>query len=231
MLHAVDEINPATNDYYIPKADQAKFAVASNGWVVYSNPTDPNYKQPYVTPDQYSFGDPNPKFNMSFINEVNISNWIAIGVQFDWVYKSHLYNQTKEWMYRDGIHGDYDGVVTIAGKTGAFPAYWCSPYYNLFGSLNGAGNLATKDWFWEDASFVRLRNVSLSFDLAKVMKVPALRKLQVVFTGRNLMTFTKYTGLDPEISSGTVNSAFDRGVDHNTLPNIKSYQAGLNIGF
>jgi hypothetical protein len=53
MLHAVDEINPATGDYYIPKAAR-DFAVASNGWVVYSNPSSPNYKQPYVTPDQYS---------------------------------------------------------------------------------------------------------------------------------------------------------------------------------
>jgi hypothetical protein len=37
--------------------------------------------------------------------------------------------------------------------------------------------------------------------------------------------------MDPEVSSGTVNSAFDRGVDHNTIPNLKSYQAGLIFGF
>jgi len=45
------------------------------------------------------------------------------------------------------------------------------------------------------------------------------------------MTWTKYTGMDPEISSGSVNSSFDRGIDHSTIPNTKSYQIGLNIGF
>ncbi|MGC3948461.1 MAG: SusC/RagA family TonB-linked outer membrane protein [Chryseolinea sp.] len=176
-------------------------------------------------------GNPNPKFNMSFINNLNYRDFAVLSFQFDWVEGSHLYNQTKEWMYRDGIHGDYDGVVTIDGKTGAFPAYWSSAYYGLFGSLNGAGNLATKDFYWEDASFVRLRNISLAMDFAKYIKIPAIKRLQVVLTGRNLWTSTKYTGMDPEISSGTVNSAFDRGVDHNTLPNIKSYQVGLNLGF
>jgi hypothetical protein len=45
------------------------------------------------------------------------------------------------------------------------------------------------------------------------------------------MTFTKYTGADPEISSGTTNSAFNRQVDNSTIPNIKSYQVGINVGF
>jgi len=53
----------------------------------------------------------------------------------------------------------------------------------------------------------------------------------LVFTGRNIATITNYTGMDPEISSGTYNSAWDRGVDHNTVPNVKSYQVGLNLGF
>ena len=151
--------------------------------------------------------------------------------QFDWINGSHLYNQTKEWMYRDGIHADFDKVVTIADKTGAFPAYRSSAYYNLWGSTRGAGNNATKDYFLESASFVRLRNVSISFDASKVVSIKGLNKFQLVLTGRNLMTMTKYTGYDPEVSSGQPNSSFDRGVDHSTLPNIKSYQIGLNIGF
>ena len=55
--------------------------------------------------------------------------------------------------------------------------------------------------------------------------------MQLVLSGRNLITSTKYTGYDPEVSSGASNSAFDRGVDHNTIPNTKSYSVGLNIGF
>jgi hypothetical protein len=58
-----------------------------------------------------------------------------------------------------------------------------------------------------------------------------LRSLQVVLTGRNLWTATKYSGMDPELSSGTLNSAWDRGTDHNSMPNFKTYQVGLNVGF
>jgi hypothetical protein len=63
------------------------------------------------------------------------------------------------------------------------------------------------------------------------MKLRTFKKLQIVFTGRNIWTKTKYTGFDPEINSAPANSSFERGIDHSTLPNIKSYQVSLNVGF
>lgn len=182
--------------------------------------------------EQLPLGDPSPKFNMSFINNITYKDFINLNFQFDWINGAHIYNQTKEWMYRDGISNDFDKVVNIPGFTpAAWTAYHASFYYALWGSARGVGNNVTKDYFLEDASFVRLRNVSLSIDLAKTNTFKKFRKLQLVFTGRNIMTWTKYTGMDPEISSGSVNSSFDRGIDHSTIPNTKSYQIGLNIGF
>lgn len=186
-------------------------------------------KQIQYTPDKYLLGDPNPKFNMSFINSINYK-FVTLAFQIDWVYGSHLYNQTKEWMYRDGISGDFEKKVNIAGNVGAWSAYWGSPYYNILGSTHGGDNDGTRDHFWENSSFVRLRNVSLAFDFAKIAQLKSFKRVQLVLSGRNLVTITKYSGLDPEISSGSVNSAFDRGVDNSTIPNIKSYQVGLNIG-
>jgi hypothetical protein len=142
-----------------------------------------------------------------------------------------MYNQLKEWMYRDGIHGDFAKPVTIDGETGAYTAYYGSAYSSAWGSLFGPGNNATKDYFYEDATFWRLRNISVGFDIAKVANLKYFKKLQLVLTGRNILTITDYTGFDPEISSGAVNSAFDRGVENGTLPNIKSYQVGLNVTF
>ena len=78
---------------------------------------------------------------------------------------------------------------------------------------------------------MRLRNISLAYDFAKLINRPFIQRLQLVLMARNIVTFTKYTGFDPEVSSGTSNSAFDRGVDHNTIPNLKTYQIGLNVGF
>lgn len=219
MLHSVNEIDPTTKQSYIPAANQALYTVASNGWVV-----EKASKQPYVTPNLYSFGDPNPKFNMSFINDFTYKGFVSFSMQWDWLSGSHLYNQTKEWMYRDGIHADYDKPITIDGNTGAWTAFYRGVYAQV--SRNG-----TKNYFYEDASFWRLRNIALAFDFAKFTHIPYFQRLQLVLSGRNLVTITDYTGMDPEVSSGANNSAFDRGVDHNTIPNLRSYQVGLLVGF
>ena len=209
---------------YIDKADYGKYEMV-NGYIV-----DTLYKGIQFTNENYAFGDPNPKFNASFINSFTYKDFLSFGFQLDWVYGSHLYNQTKEWMYRDGIHSDYDNPVTIAGRTGAYTAFYRSAYADMFGSRNGDRN-STKDYFYEDASFARLRNVNIAIDFAKLFNMKAFSKLQLIFSGRNIFTITKYTGFDPEVSSGSVNSSLERGVDHNSMPNIKSYQIGLNVGF
>lgn len=222
MMKALDELNPLTGTAYIPESQRSLYEVVHTSvggdWVV-----NKATKQAVALPGQYSLGDPNPKFNMSFINNLNYKNIVTFNMQWDWVAGAHLYNQTKQWMYRDGIHHDYDNPVTIAGQTYAYTAFYRSMYAG--GAANG-----TKNYFYEDASFVRLRNISLGFDLAKALKMKAFSRLQLVLSGRNLLTFTPYSGMDPEVNYST-NSAFDRGLDHNTIPNTKQYTIGLNVGF
>ncbi|HZY81894.1 MAG TPA: SusC/RagA family TonB-linked outer membrane protein [Cyclobacteriaceae bacterium] len=219
MVHAVDE-QDENGQYYIPQNQQQNYVVASNGYVV-----DRASKQPYMSANKYSFGDPNPKFLMSFIQDVTFKNFLMISAQLDWVYKNHLYNQTKEWMYRDGIHMDYTMPLSIDGGE---PSAWTAFYRGVYAQRAANG---TKDYFYEDATFARLRNVSVGLDFARLTKIPGFRKLQLVLSGRNIWTATKYSGFDPEISSGDSNSAWDRGTDHSTMPNFKSYQVAVNIGF
>jgi TonB-dependent starch-binding outer membrane protein SusC len=209
---------------YISADKQGLYEVASNGWVV--NKTT---KAPYFSENQESFGDPNPTFIANFINNITIKNFVSVNFQIDWVQGSHIYNQTKGWMYRDGIHSDYQEPFTVNGQTGAWSAFYRGVYAER--SRNG-----TKNYFYEDASFVRLRNVELMFDLARITNIKGLKRCQLVLAGRNLWTATKYTGMDPEINSSNVyatgeSSAWDRGTDHNTMPNLRSYQIGLNVGF
>jgi TonB-dependent starch-binding outer membrane protein SusC len=211
------------------EAQKPNFEVASNGYVV--NKTT---KQPLYSSKQYSLGDPNPDFNISFINSVAFRDFVTLGFQFDWTQGSHVYNQTKSWMYRDGIHSDYATPFTVNGQTGAWTAYYRGIY-------QAGANNGTKSYFYEDASFVRLRNVSLRFNINKMLPRLPVRNLQLELSGRNVLTWTKYTGMDPEVSSGQTqgspsngggeNSAWDRGIDHNTMPNLRSYQIGLNFGF
>lgn len=217
-IHSVDALLPDGTPA-IAEANRGLYEVASNGWVVKKST-----KAPYFSSKQFSFGDPNPAFNASFITDLTWKGIVSFNLQVDLIQGAHVYNQTKEWMYRDGIHSDYQQPITINGETGAWSAFYRGVYAEV--SRNG-----TKNYFYEDASFARLRNLSVGVDLVKAFGLKSFRKLQLVASGRNLYTLTNYTGLDPEISSGGVNSAWDRGTDHNTMPNLRSYQVQLNIGF
>jgi TonB-dependent starch-binding outer membrane protein SusC len=210
---------------FIPTADQGKYEIVE-GQVV-----NKNTKAIFFSDEAESLGDPNPSLTASFINNLTWRNTVSFGFQFDWINGSHLYNQTNEWMYRDGISKDFQKPVTINGQTGAWSAYYASAYYALGNTPRGVGNNVTKDFFYHDASFVRLRNISLGVDFSRFANRDWLKRCQLVFSGRNLLTFTNYDGMDPEISSGASNSAFDRGIDHSSIPNMKAYQVTLNLGF
>ena len=220
-LTSVSETN-SQGVAYIAKADYGNYEIV-NGKVV-----DTATKMIQFASESKPLGDGNPKFTASFINGFNYKGILTLNFQFDWIYGSHLYNQTKEWMYRDGIHRDFTRKVNIGGQNQAWTAYWASAYYD---GGSGNGNDAARDFFYESSSFLRLRNLSLGFDAAPMLKVRGIKKLQLVLTGRNIWTKTKYTGMDPEMTAGTPNSAWDRTVDQSTIPNIKSYQVGLNVGF
>ena len=224
-LTSVTQLRGDGKTPFIDPANQANYEIV-NGRVV-----NKITKAIFFSDEAESLGDPNPKLTSSFINTLTWKNTISFSFQFDWVNGSHLYDQTNEWMYRDAISKDFQKPVTINGETGAWTAYYASAYYALGNTAKGVGNNVTKDYFYHDASFVRLRNVSLAVDLSRYAKQEWLKKCQLVLSGRNLLTFTNYEGMDPEISSGASNSAFDRGIDHSTIPNFKSYQVTLNLGF
>ena len=226
--HALTSISQLRSDGKTPFIDPAK---QSGYEIVNGRVVNKASKAIFFSDEAASLGDPNPKLTSSLINTITWKNTISFGFQFDWISGSHLYNQTNEWMYRDAISSDFTKPVTINGETGAWTAYYASAYYALGNTPKGVGNNVTKDYFYEDASFVRLRNISLGVDFSRFANKEWLKKCQIILSGRNLATFTKYGGMDPEISSGASNSAFDRGIDHSTIPNMKSYQVTLNLGF
>jgi TonB-linked SusC/RagA family outer membrane protein len=204
---------------YIPKSDVGKYQIV-NGVV-----TDTASKTVRFTSDKYPIGNTDPKFTLSFTNSIGYKDYFTLSFQFDWFYGAKRYNQTKEWMYSEGLHGDYDKPVIINNVTLPFTAFYKSYY-------DAAESNGTKDFFFEDATFLRLRNVALGFDFAKFFRMKVMNKLQLVLSGRNLWTVTKYTGMDPESTSGgTENSSYQRGADQFSFPNFKSYQVGVNVGF
>lgn len=85
--------------------------------------------------------------------------------------------------------------------------------------------------FLFDGSYLRLRNIALTYNLPKdVVSKAKLRSAKVMLSAQNLLTFTKYPGFDPEVSMfSTTNTA--QGTDFLTFPQAKMYTATLTIGF
>ena len=91
-------------------------------------------------------------------------------------------------------------------------------------------NARVSDRFIEDGSFVRLKNIHLGYDLKhKLLKKWKIDKARIYFSGQNLWTLTKYSGLDPEI--GTVGGSLELGIDQGFYPQARMASMGLQLGF
>ncbi len=84
--------------------------------------------------------------------------------------------------------------------------------------------------FLENGSYGRLKNVTVGYTLPKsvVGSTKVFSSLRIYVTGQNLLTATKYTGPDPEFVNGNF---FQRGVDYNAFPNLRTYIGGIQLGF
>jgi hypothetical protein len=90
-------------------------------------------------------------------------------------------------------------------------------------------NNRVSDRFVEDGSYLRIKNVQLGYNLPEsVLDRLGLEKCRVYLAGTNVFTFTKYSGLDPEVGNrGTLEIGIDRGF----YPSPRMFMAGLNVTF
>ena len=168
----------------------------------------------------HKIGDATPDFNMSFSNDLKLGGFRLYGL-FDWQKGGDVINLTK-FLYDLGSNTeDYNDPVTVGGTA----------------TTVGAARLAA--WpkqtriYVEDASFVKLREVTLSYDLPTRITSRigrGVRSAQVSISGRNLLTFTDYTGLDPEVSNFG-NQPIARNIDVAPFPPSRSYWFTLALNF
>ncbi|MEY4260718.1 MAG: hypothetical protein RL656_1691 [Bacteroidota bacterium] len=91
-------------------------------------------------------------------------------------------------------------------------------------------NARVSDRFIEDGSFVRLKNIQIGYDLKhKLLNKWKIDKARIYFSGQNLWTLTKYSGLDPEI--GSVGGSLELGIDQGFYPQARMASMGLQLGF
>jgi len=236
LLTNINQLGPDGKTPLIPVANQGNYVVASNGYVVNTKTNAAVY-----TPanDLSVDGHAYPDFTSSLINRVTLYKKFTISFQFDWTHGNSIYNITKQWLYTpvggSGGQGanssDFDKAISVGTNRGAFVNYYQS-LYNL---------VLPSSPFIENGSFIRLKDLSLTYDLSRyVANSRAIRRLTVTASGRNLLTITKYSGLDPE-NTGAYDAQGDNlsanrlgafaGVDYFGTPNLRSYQFSLNVGF
>lgn len=92
------------------------------------------------------------------------------------------------------------------------------------------GDYFVHSWAVEDASFLRLSNLTLGYTFPRLMvQKMGLSKLRLYFTGSNLFVWTPYTGFDPEVS--TRGNNLTPGVDFGAYPRNRSFVFGMNLTF
>ncbi|WP_449435277.1 hypothetical protein [Pedobacter steynii] len=167
-----------------------------------------------------------PLVSGGFNNEFGYGNW-TLGVNMYFNLGRDLINQEManrfDFVNREGLN-NINSVreVTFWEKRGDYSKY---PLYNPWSSA--APYQANQDIFLEDASFLKLRTVSLGYDLTKLMKkkMPRLERLYVYGSVYNVFTLTKYTGQDPELVNYT---GYDSGYG---IQIPRTYMLGVKMDF
>jgi hypothetical protein len=95
--------------------------------------------------------------------------------------------------------------------------------------LNPNHNNIVSDRYVEDGSYMRLKTIQLGYTFSqKLMERAHIQKIRIYLAAQNLLTFTKYTGYDPEIGQ---TGSLEIGIDRGTYPQARVFSIGGNFTF
>jgi TonB-linked SusC/RagA family outer membrane protein len=169
--------------------------------------------------DMQVIGDPNPDFYGLISNRFKWRR-LSMDVQLAYSYGNDVYNYQRSQL---------ESGAAFSNQTLAMTNRWITEGQNtrMPRSLydDPMGNSVFSDRWIEDGSYLRLKNVTLSYEIP--FNLPYLQGITVWAAGNNLLTLTKYLGSDPEFSMN--NSVMYQGIDAGLLPHSRSYFVGLKI--
>jgi TonB-linked SusC/RagA family outer membrane protein len=190
-----------------------------------------------VSSNIVKIGNANPDFNMSFGMTLNVKHF-AVNALLDWSHGGQLYNGTRQWAFqatRDRVQ-DQAGKPANAATCGVVsdPMPACPqkalPYYGV-GFYNG---LDPNDFFIESGSYAKLKELAIHYTFSgstlRAIGLRSLGELRVGVIGRNLLTITKYSGLDPEVS-GLFGDPFQVRMDWFQYPQFRTLSAVVEITY
>jgi TonB-linked SusC/RagA family outer membrane protein len=192
---------------------------AMPGDIIYKN----IYDDGAISTNDYTvIGNPNPDFTWGFNSNFSYKEW-GLNIGLNGVQGKNVMNINLET--ENLLNGSYYNVRKNA-YYGAWRGEGTSNYYPRINPSALTG-IYVSDRLVEDASFMRLSNITLSY--SPIIKKSFIRDLKVFVTGNNLLTVTKYSGFDPEVDTFT--NGLRVGMDFNSYPTAKSIIVGFNVNF
>lgn len=175
--------------------------------------------------DRTVIGNAQPKFTFGFTNALSWKRF-DLNIFFQGSYGNDIYNATRI---------DLEGMFDSKNQSTAVLRRWTPDNRNTdipraVGNGN-VDNVRNSTRFVEDGSYVRLKAVTLTYNINPAgLKRLGIEKLSVYSTGQNLLTFTNYSGFDPEVNAFG-RSATELGIDYGTYPQARTLIVGLNVDF
>ena len=168
--------------------------------------------------DRTILGNPNPNWFFSLSNNLSYKGW-ELSVFLQGVAGNKIYNANN--VDNEGMAAAYNQTTAVLNRwTGEGTSY--SMPRAIWGDPNQ--NCRVSDRFVENGSYLRLKNITLSYTLPKkwLQKIQ-LENARISFSCENVATITGYSGFDPEVD---VN-----GIDSSRYPISRTFSMGLNFNF
>ncbi|MFA6084266.1 TonB-dependent receptor [Mucilaginibacter sp.] len=161
------------------------------------------------------------------------------GFSNNFTYKNFDLNILMQWSYGNNIYNAnrilFEGNSTLRLEMNQFASYnnrWTpTNASNTIFRVGGQGPLGRySDRTIEDGSYLRLKTISLGYSIkSNILKRLNIKSLRVTAAAQNLLTWTKYSGMDPEVSSR--NSILTPGFDFSAYPQAQTLVFGINASF
>lgn len=170
--------------------------------------------------DRTYIGDPNPDFIYGMTNTFSWKGFnLSIFIQGS--YGNDIFNASR--IETEGMYDGKNQSIRVLDRWRIPGQITDVPKANF--------DMKNSTYFIEDGSYLRLKDVSISYNFTgKQLRKWGITRLQPYFTASNLLTWTGYSGMDPEVNQWG-NSGSVQGIDWGTYPHSRSYVFGINVEF
>lgn len=182
---------------------------------------DLNGDNNYTAEDNQVIGNTNPKFTWGVNNHVSYKNF-----DFNILLEGSHGRDVLNWTYMTTVEKTRSSTYTNLDARNRWTPQNPNAKFAKIGETNRLNPVSSQ--YMEDASYVKLRNISVSYKFPRRL-IPFVA-LQLSLSAQNILTITKYKGYDPEVSS-SIGSDMNSGMDWYAYPNPASFSFGLSITY